>query len=112
MGHRLHYAKTYKVQWGGGYCNHHQEAFNNFLWHLCGCEWAWASEEDIDYADEFEIDKDILTYAIEKLKEFTDDELPEALQDANYSVAEIEAILRRCLEDSEPEDNFVHFEWF
>lgn len=112
MGHRLHFATTYKVQWGGGYCNHHQEEFNKFLHTLCACDWAWADEDEIEYACQFEIEKSVLKDAIQRLKEYTDDELSVALQDANYSVAEIEAILRRCLEDSEPEDDLVHFEWF
>lgn len=112
MGHRLHYAKTYKVRYEGGYCNYHQEEFNEFLYHLCACNWLYANEEDIAYATEFEIDKQILKEAIERLNKYSDNELPDELIKANYTVAEIEAILRRCLEDSEPEDDFVHFEWF
>lgn len=112
MGNRLHYASTYKVKYGGGYCNHCQEEFNEFLWHLCGYEWLWANDDEIAYANEFEVSKDILKEAIERLKEYSDDELPVELQDANFSVAEIDAILRRCLEDSDPDNNYVRFSWF
>lgn len=112
MGHRLHYASTYKVKYGGGYCNHYQEEFNEFLYHLCVCQWNWSNEEDIAYADEFEVSKDVLKEAIERLKGYKDDELPVELQNANYTVAEIDAILRRCLEDSEPDEDYVRFSWF
>ncbi len=112
MGHRLHYASTYKVKYGGGYCNHHQEEFNEFLYHLCACQWDWSNEEDIAYADEFEVSKDVLKEAIERLKGYKDDELPVRLQDANYTVAEIDAILRRCLEDSDQDNCYVRFSWF
>lgn len=112
MGHRLHYASTYKVKYGGGYCNHYQEEFNEFLYHLCACQWCWSNEEDIAYADEFEISKDVLNEAIERLKEYSDDELPTELQDANFSVAVIDAILKRCLEDSDPDNDYVRFSWF
>ena len=112
MGYRLHYASTYKVEYGGGYCNHCQEEFNVFLWHLCGYEWAWANDDEVAYADKFEISKDVLEDAVERLKEYSDDELPAELQDANFSVQEIETILRRCLEDSDPDYDYVRFSWF
>lgn len=112
MGHRLHYASAYKVKYGGGYFNYYQEEFNKFLYHLCACQWYWYNEEDIAYADEFEISKDVLKEAIERLKEYSDDDLPTELQDANCSVPVIDAILRRCLEDSDPDNDYVRFSWF
>lgn len=112
MGHRLHFASTYKVKYEGGYWNHCQEEFNEFLFRLCAFNWDWANEDDIAYADEFEISKDVLNEAIERLKGYSDGELPTKLQDANFSVAVIDAILRRCLEDSDPDNDYVHFSWF
>lgn len=112
MGYRLHFATEYKVEWSGGVCNHCQKEFNEFLWHLCGYEWAWANNDDVAYADEFEIDKDVLKEAIERLKEYSDDELPTELQDASFSVPVIDDILRRCLEDSDPDNDYVRFSWF
>lgn len=58
------------------------------------------------------VGKDILEDAVERLKEYSDDELPIELQDTNFSVPEIEAILRRCLEDSDPDNDYVRFSWF
>lgn len=112
MGHRLHFATEYKVEWGGGVCNRCQKEFNEFLWHLCGHEWAWANNDDVAYADEFEIDKDVLKSAIERLNEYTDEELPVELQDRMYTVGEIYTLLNRFIDFSEPNDNFVHFSWF
>lgn len=112
MGYRLHFASTYKVHYDGGYCNHCQEEFNEFLYHLCACNWDWHDGDDVAYAGEFEISKDVLKKAIERLKEYSDDELPTNLQDAHYSVAVIDAILRKCLEDSDSDNDYIHFSWF
>ncbi len=112
MGHRLHFATEHKVEWGCVVCNHSQKAFNEFLWHLCDCSWDWANGDDIAYADEFEVSKDVLKEAIERLQEYSDYELPTELQDANFSVPEIDAILRRCLEGSDPDNDYVRFSWF
>jgi hypothetical protein len=55
---------------------------------------------------------DVLKSAIERLNEYTDEELPVELQDRMYTVGEIYTMLNRFIDFSEPNDNFVHFSWF
>lgn len=112
MGVRLHYAEKYEVRYSqAGFCNYLLPEINSFLYDLCG-GFSSCNGEDYYYSDEFEIDKGSIEDAIEELNDMDNSNLPTAVADAGYTIADIRNMLIEAVNNSDPNNDYVVFAWF
>ena len=112
MGLKLHYAKKYEVKWNlnGGF-NHMQDGLNSFLYCLSGGFDSYVGD-NIDYTEEFEINKDTVIDMIESLEYYNDSGLPDQLIKEGYTISDVRNLLIEALENSDPKTGWVVFAWF
>lgn len=112
MGLKLRYAKRYEVKWAGiGHFNYLQEDLNRFLYELSGGFDDYLGEQ-LDFTEQFEINKDTLREIIEELNDYNDNELPRRLRERGISCKSIRDFLVEALENSDPNNSEVVFAWF
>lgn len=104
MGYRVHYATTYKVEYGNGRFNHQSEGFNTLL--IKYCENFYGDEEDSVYSKKIEVLKEDLQKAILSIKELKESPLEE------YSIEDIVEFLEEALEKGESDNDYIVFYWF
>lgn len=119
MGYRLHYAKKYDVQYGGGYFNHNSGAINELLKDLVELVggYVYYNQESIFDSDVIEIDKTYFIDIIEHLREnnlspYVGAKLDKALKDIDYTQTEFIDILQGIYENSAPDISYVRLEWY
>ena len=113
MGHRLHVAKKYVVEYG---------EISTFNWNVREFHYlldaldVYYSGEYLD--DTFVVLKSGWATAIDKLKGFEDlpqdeqDDITDTLKPLGYSVEEILRIFEGYLKESEPNNIYLHFAFF
>lgn len=113
MGHRLHVATKYNVEYSCGSCfNYKVEEFHHLLL-ICGADFTGES-----YDDEFEVSKNDWKKAIQKLKDIDsldEDEcmeLVEAYENTGESLEEIIREMEYFLDKAEPADDYLHLCFF
>lgn len=112
MGLKLHYAKKYEVKWNlGGDFNYMQDGLNCFLYDLSGGFDSYVGD-NVDYTEEFEINKDTVRDMIESLENYNDSELPDQLIKEGYTISDVRNLLIEALENSDPNNEEVVFAWF
>lgn len=119
MGYRLHFAKTYKVEWDGGYFSNGEldQVEEMFRTELDG---GFFAEE---YSNSWEINKDELKAYISALKGlppadpnkyFKTDEYGSKrdVTAYGYTNQDMIEILEDMLKNSEPDEDYIRIEWF
>ena len=111
MGHRLHVAKKYDVQYATTpeEFNYEVEEFHNLLRAL-----------SVDYSgewcdSEFEVSKEELKQGMQHLKDykvFYPPYLKSCLQDLNVTADEAYDILQKYIDASDPDNEWMHFSFF
>lgn len=106
MGYRLHYAKTYKVEWDGGFFSGDDvEKIDRLLRDHCE-ESFWTDE----YSDIWEVGKKELKQLIAKLR------AGKIALGQEYNIgesgAELADIFQTILDGSEPSEDYIRIEWF
>lgn len=112
MGHRIHAARVYHIEYGSGSFSWECGFINNLLNDYCGS--LYYNGEYIDNADHLEVEKDDLRQAIEKIKA-----APADVNDRikEYSVEDCTAddviqAMNNWLEEADPESDYVILAWF
>lgn len=109
MGYRLHYAKSYHIEYGGGYFNYKTQ-INQLLVEKCNAEFNNDSPENSDI---LEVDR-------EKLREFVSEikSNPKTYQEYiskngwDYSLEDFIAMFEEMIEQSDQKNEFVPLFWF
>ena len=114
MGYRLHVAREYKVEYAPGDAfNYKVEEFHDFL-SACGAEYTG----EIFDAD-FEVSKEDWIRMIEKLKNLDSindarekADIRKCIADLESTAEEVIRMLEYYLENSDPENDFLHLSFF
>lgn len=122
MGHRLHVAKTYKVEYAGGSdFNYRVEQFHDLLTEL-GIEYTGDA-----YDDDFQVDVESWKNGIDLLRGI-DNETPEvrdailaAVDDLNdpsypndkpYTPKKVASIMEDLLQEADTDSGYIHLSFF
>lgn len=106
MGYRLHYAKKYRVSYGGGYFNWQAEEFEKMVNNELPTSW---SNEEFSTSDSYEIYPKELKAYIRKLRK---DEKSESLYFKDYTKKEEADSLQEILNNYDTNNDYIKLEWF
>ncbi len=104
MSVRLHYAKEYKITWGGAGGMPYYARELAELMDLCDVTY-YKDEGDWE-PDRFDVPKGELRKFVAALRADTRREIGE------FAVEDLIEFFSEALENADPEDEEVHFEWF
>ena len=114
MGYRLHVARVYRVEYAlGDAFNYKYEEFLNLL-STCGVDYTGGNE----YEAEFEVTVDDWNKVIDKLKHLYDleederEEIKGAVEDLESTTDEVIEMLEYYLENSDPDNDYLHLCFF
>lgn len=111
MGYRLYYAKTYKIEWKGGFFNHKVEGVGKLLRKLCPQSYHEEIVPECDGSDRMEVDKTELKEAIIKLMK-KKPKLLDWMEKDGYTWDDVIDFFQIALKNAEPDEDYIHFEWF
>ena len=109
MGYRLHYAKAYHVEYGGGYFNYKTQ-INRLLADEC---YAFYNEESPENSDRLEVARISLQEFVADIKKN-----PKTYEEYiskngwDYSLEDFIAIFEEMIEKSDQRNDFIVISWF
>jgi hypothetical protein len=122
MSVKLNVASKYQIEYGNcAYFNGLQEEFNELLSELfdkyCHKDTDWidfVDDEEITFSSTIEIDKKSFIHIKQRLQELDPEEviLKSNDSDSSYTVKEIVDIFQYLLDNTDPDNDFIHFVWF
>lgn len=106
MGHRLHVAKTYKVEYGVSAFNQQIDAVESLLLDFSNSIYIG------EYSGDIEIDRDELLQIATKVQSMDENEFAKYGFDNAFDQEYVASMLRRFALESDQDDTFVHLFWF
>lgn len=108
---RLHYCTKRVVEYSKtAYFRQLLEPMNNLIHDLC--ENVYYSEDSIDFAYTLEIERLDFEKGLKKLKQYKDEDLPEALVKSGYTKKDVIEFFEDVLKGSDPNDYMIALEWW
>lgn len=121
MGHRLHSAKKYVVEYSDfGNFNYCQDSINPIIEVLAETD-AFFSDDFLECANTIDANRKNLLANVDKIINPDDswpymEELNEILEDADVDAEltreNIHGALKKLIEEADPNNDYVHFHWF
>lgn len=122
MSTKLNVTSKYQIEYANcAYFNNLQEEFNALLRDLFNkychkvTDWiAFPDDEEVEYSSAVEIDKKSFVHIKQRLQELDPEEviLKSNDSDSSYTVKEIVDIFQYLLDNTDPDNDFIHFVWF